>query len=235
MLPDFHGLCKQSDNSTDSRSLKPVSGRGFSQPQSFHQKSQKCDRSTKEGHRTPKKKKKKRSKGGSKFIVETLSEFLALWPHRFDYIYAPHPDPGTKPEWQTESRHPLTDRLFLQGAYLYGVRPGSNTCYGLIDIDKGSPYHPQRDPMAIARIVEALEPLGLVTCLKLTSSDSKGLHIYFPFFEEVPSWQLALAVATLLEKAGFFLNKWIVRTILKDSQFAAWQQWVAPHRSVKAH
>ena len=203
MLPDFHGLCKQSDNSTDSRSLKPVSGKGFSQPQSFHQKSQKCDREACQGQRKPKKKKKKRSKGGSKYIVETLDEFLALWPHRFDYIYAPHPDPGTKPEWQTESRHPLTDRLFLQGAYLYGVRPGSNTCYGLIDIDKGSPYHPQRDPMAITRIVEALEPLGLVTCLKLTSSDSQGLHIYFPFAEEVLSWQLALAVATLLENAGF--------------------------------
>ncbi|MEA5466971.1 hypothetical protein [Leptothoe sp. PORK10 BA2] len=144
------------------------------------------------------------NKQGAGFVKEQ-NPFLALWPHRFDYLFAPHPDPGTKPEWQTESRHPLSDRLIVQGAYLYGVRPGSTTYYGLLDIDRGSPYHPQRDPLALTRISEALEPLGLVTCLKLTSSDSMGLHIYFPFAEEVPSWQLALAVATLLENAGFKL------------------------------
>ncbi|MEO0707635.1 MAG: hypothetical protein AAF050_18480 [Cyanobacteria bacterium J06649_5] len=210
MVPDFSQLRKQPRDRTDKRSLKPSDHKGFDNlksSQQFDKQSASTPDSEADHPATasakPRRKKKKRSKGVSKYIVETLDEFLALWPHRFDYIYAPHPDPGTKPEWQTESRHPLTDRLFLQGAYLYGVRPGSNTCYGLIDIDKGSPYHPQRDPMAIARIVEALEPLGLVTCIKLTSSDSKGLHIYFPFSEEVPSWQLALTVATLLENAGF--------------------------------
>ena len=210
MVPDFSQLRKQPRDRTSKRSLKPSRSKGFGNLKSSQQFN-KQGTSTPDGEADhpdktsakPRRKKKKRSRRVSKYIVETLDEFLALWPNRFDYIYAPHPDPGTKPEWQTESRHPLTDRLFLQGAYLYGVRPGSNTCYGLIDIDKGSPYHPQRDPMAITRIVEALEPLGLVTCLKLTSSDSKGLHLYFPFSEEVPSWQLALAVATLLENAGF--------------------------------
>ena len=52
-----------------------------------------------------------------------LAPFLALWPNRFDYIFASHPEPGKKPDWQTESRHPLGDRLIQQGAYLYGIRP----------------------------------------------------------------------------------------------------------------
>ena len=195
---------------TSARSLKPSDHEGsdnLKSSQQFDKQSASTSSSEADHNVTtlskPRRRKKKRSKGVSKYIVETLSDFLALWPHRFDYLYAPHPDPGTKPEWQTESRHPLSDRLIAQSAYLYGVRPGSNTSYGLIDIDKGSPYHPQRDPLALSRIQAALEPLGLVTSLKLTSSDSKGLHIYFPFAEAVPSWQLALAVTTLLENAGF--------------------------------
>ena len=89
------------------------------------------------------------------FVQELEDRFLALWPHRFDYLYAPHPDPGTKPQWQTETRHPLSDRLINQGTYLYGVRCGSLTQYAMLDIDSGSPYHPRRDPLGIARILPA--------------------------------------------------------------------------------
>ncbi|MEM9947125.1 MAG: hypothetical protein AAF810_13790 [Cyanobacteria bacterium P01_D01_bin.36] len=212
MVPDFSQLRKQPRDRTSKRSLKPSEHKGFNTLKSSQQfdKQAVSTPSGEADHNTtapskPRRRKKKRAKSVSKYIVETLSDFLALWPHRFDFLYAPHPDPGTKPEWQTESRHPLSDRLIAQGAYLYGVRPGSNTRYGLIDIDKGSPYHPQRDPLALIRIQEALEPLGLVTSLKLTSSDSGGLHLYFPCAEAVPSWQLALTVATLLENAGFKL------------------------------
>lgn len=217
MVPDFSQFRKSQRDRTAKRSLQPSNHKGFANlknSQPFDKQSTSTPSSGADHDSTtpakPRHRKKKRSKGGSKYIVETLSDFLALWPHRFDYLYSPHPSPGTKPEWQTESRHPLSDRLIAQGAYLYGVRPGSNTSYGLIDIDKGSPYHPQRDPLALIRISEALEPLGLVTSLKLTSSDSKGLHLYFPFAEAVPSWQLALAVATLLENAGFkLMSGWL--------------------------
>ncbi|MFK8184806.1 MAG: hypothetical protein AB8B99_15650 [Phormidesmis sp.] len=212
MVPDFSRLRQQHSDRTSKQSLQPSSHKDLDHLRSSQQ-IDKQDASTldsEENHASakptkPRRKRKKRAKGVSKYIVEALSGFLSLWPHRFDYIYAPHPDPGAKPEWQTESRHPLSDRLIVQSAYLYGVRPGSNTCYGLIDIDKGSPYHPQSDPMALPRIAEALEPLGLVASLKLTSSDSKGLHVYLPFEEAVPSWQLAIAITTLLENAGFKL------------------------------
>ena len=89
------------------------------------------------------------------FVQELEDRFLALWPHRFDYLYAPHPAPGTTPQWQTETRHPLSDRLINQGTYLYGVRCGSLTQYAMLDIDSGSPYHPRRDPLGIARILPA--------------------------------------------------------------------------------
>jgi len=139
----------------------------------------------------------------SKFVEERSDPFLALFPHRFDYIYADHPTPGTKVEWRTESRHPLSDRLIQQGAYLYGVRFGHETQYCLIDIDAGSLYHPTRDRHAIRRIRAALESLGLVSSILCTSSYSGGLHLYFPFDEPQESWALALVLDALLNNAGF--------------------------------
>ncbi len=133
-------------------------------------------------------------------------DFLALFPHRFDYIWAEYPNPDRKVEWRTESRHSLSDRLIQQSSYLYGVRFGAETNYCLLDIDIGSPYHPKQDPFAISRIIAALEPLGLVSYLACTSSYSGGLHLYFPFQQAQSSWKLAIAVSTLIENAGFRLK-----------------------------
>lgn len=135
-------------------------------------------------------------------VEETDDPFLPLWPHRFDYIWAEHTDPNEKPTWQTESRHPLSDRLLLQGSYLYGVRFSSTTKYILLDIDRGSRYHPASDPQALQRIHDALEPLGLPSCITITSSYSGGLHLYFPFEVAQKSWEIALCVTTLLQNAG---------------------------------
>jgi hypothetical protein len=138
-------------------------------------------------------------------IQERDDQFLSLFPHRYDYIWAVHPNPGAKPDWQTETRHPLSDRVIQQGSYLYGVRFGKETHYALLDIDTNSRYHPRQDPLAIDRIVHTLEPLGLVSHLTIQSSHSGGLHLYFPFEQAQPSWKIALAISTLLENAGFKL------------------------------
>lgn len=140
------------------------------------------------------------------YIEEKDDAFLALFPHRFDYIWAIHPLVGEKVEWQTERRHPLSDRAIHQGAYLYGVRFGAETSYCLLDIDASSRYHPQQDPLAISRLAAALEPLGLVSYVVCTSSHSGGLHLYFPFTQAQSSWKLAIAATALLGNAGFNLQ-----------------------------
>lgn len=132
-------------------------------------------------------------------------EFLALWPHRYDYLWAEHPHPNERPDWKTESRYPLSDRLIQQGAYLYGVRFGQTTQYAVIDIDMGSIYHPTRDRWAWKRIMATLEPLGLVEAVLCTSSYSGGIHLYLPFTVGQKTWAIALAITTLLENAGFKL------------------------------
>ena len=141
----------------------------------------------------------------SRYVQEWDDEFLALFPHRYDYIWAEHPHSGATVQWQTESRYPLSDRLIRQGSYLYGVRFGAQTQYCLLDIDAKSLYHPNRDPFAIGRMTAALEALGLVESIICTSSYSGGLHLYFPFSQAQSSWQLAIAVSTLLENSGFKL------------------------------
>jgi hypothetical protein len=88
------------------------------------------------------------------------------------------------------------------GAMLYGVRFGPTTRYCVLDIDKGSAYHPTRDRFAWRRLVAALEVLGLVQAVVCTSSYSGGLHLYFPFDTEQKTWAIALAVSTLLENSG---------------------------------
>ncbi|MBD1847902.1 hypothetical protein H6F89_31890 [Cyanobacteria bacterium FACHB-63] len=136
------------------------------------------------------------------FVTEPDDPFLALFPHRYDYIWAKY-SRSHKVEWKTESRHPLSDRIIQRGGYLYGVRFGAQTRYCLLDIDITSPYHPKQDPFALNHIITALEPLGLVQHVACTSSYSGGLHLYFPFEQPQKSWELAIAVQTLLESKGF--------------------------------
>ena len=139
-------------------------------------------------------------------IYDQSEEFLTLFPHRYDFIWADHSNPGEAVEWQTERRYPLNDRLIDQGSTLYGVRFGPKTQYSLLDIDAGSLYHPQRDPFAIQRIMAALEPMGIVSYLACTSSYSGGIHLYLPFEDPQSSWQVSIAISTLLENAGFILK-----------------------------
>ncbi len=138
-------------------------------------------------------------------VQEEDDPFLTLWPHRYDYLWAEHPHPDERPDWQTESRHPLSDRLLQQGTMLYGVRFGPTTRYCVLDVDKGSAYHPTRDRFAWRRLITALDALGLVQAVICTSSYSGGLHLYFPFDTEQKTWAIALAVSTLLENSGFKL------------------------------
>ena len=139
--------------------------------------------------------------------VPEWDDFLDLFPQRGSYLWADHPGAGDRPDWQTETRHVLSDRLIQQGSYLYGVRFGANTHYLMIDIDHGSQAHPARDPLAIGRIIEALEPLGLVSCVPIRSSYSDGIHLYFPFAHGQKSWAIAQAAESLLQSCGFKLDK----------------------------
>jgi hypothetical protein len=162
--------------------------------------------------------------------IQEPDAFLNLWPQRFDFIYAEHPDPGDRPDWKTEDRHPLSDRLLQAGAYLYGVRFGKQTDYVMLDIDSGSLYHPHRDRLAIPRLLAALEPLGLVETIAVTSSYSGGLHLYLPFPKAQETWAIAQVVSTLLSNAGFKLKPGQLELFPNPKPFSATPSLYAAHR-----
>jgi hypothetical protein len=137
--------------------------------------------------------------------VQEANTFFVIFSHRYDFLWAEHPDPGNHPDWKTESKYLLSDRHLQQGNSLYGVRFGKLTRYLVLDIDRHSAYHPCNDPFAIQRMLAALEVIGLVAYVAVTSSYSGGLHLYFPFAQEQKSWAIAQVVSTLLAQAGFKL------------------------------
>ena len=137
------------------------------------------------------------------FVRELLDSFLSIFAHRHDFIWASHPEPGEKAKWQTETRYPLSDRALQQSDKLYGVRFGAKSDYLMLDVDRSSAYHPTQDRFAVQGITQALEPLGCVSHLCITSSHSKGLHLYFPLEKAQNSWAIGLVATVLLERAGF--------------------------------
>ncbi len=81
---------------------------------------------------------------------------------------------------------------------------GAKTSYVMFDIDRGSQFHPNHDPLAIDQLKAALEvQLGLNDAIVIQSSYSGGLHLYFPLEKPIASWKIAEAIALVVEAAGF--------------------------------
>ena len=123
-----------------------------------------------------------------------------LW----DFIEAPAPATGEKPQWRTVTNYQMRPRILWQRWQdldtLIGVRFESQTLYGLIDIDAGSPYC---NVEAIAQLRAALETIGITRTLLLRSSHSNGLHLYLPLPEPVKTFDLAVALEACLTTQDF--------------------------------
>jgi len=127
-----------------------------------------------------------------------------LW----DFIEAPAPPPGKKPDWLTVTDYQLRPRILWQRWQdpdtLIGVRFDSETYYALIDIDVESPHC---NPEAIADIRAALETIGLTRTILLRSSSSNGLHLYIPLPELIKTFDLAVAIEECLQAQGYAIAK----------------------------
>ena len=127
-----------------------------------------------------------------------------LFPYLWNTIAAPN---EVKPEWETLNKYPLRPRVLWQEwqdkTKLVGVRFGTDTLYGMLDIDRQSPYHPAQDPEGLATLRAALETIGIYRTVLITSSDSGGLHLYIPLPYAVPTFGLASALKQCVEAQGF--------------------------------
>ncbi|NUN66678.1 hypothetical protein HCU40_18430 (plasmid) [Pseudanabaena biceps] len=149
--------------------------------------------------------------------------FASFFPYSWNFIYAKNVDRTSKPEWKTETRYPITGRrlydYWADKETLIGVRFGNQTEYALIDIDKGSPYHPNNNHEKFKTVLQALEDIGLVRPLIVQSSHSEGLHIYYPLWQEVPSFGIACAIKDSLQKNNCEIAAGVIETFPNTKKY----------------
>ena len=127
-----------------------------------------------------------------------------IFPSSYDFILAAN---TTNPQWQTISAYKILpvelQRTWADPHQLIGVRPGNQTNYLLIDVDRTSKYHPYNVSHEWGGLLFGLEQIGLIDPIFLRSSHSQGIHIYYHFAESINSFRLAALVRIWLEQEGF--------------------------------
>lgn len=133
------------------------------------------------------------------------ARFCQYFNNPWKHIYKPLAAVGEKTQWKT-ANYFLNPRTlwerYLDPDTVIGLRFGSSTRYCLLDVDRGSCYHPASNYAAFKSVLAALEEIGLCRKRILLSSDSGGLHIYFFFDEPLPTFGLACALWFALDDAG---------------------------------
>lgn len=137
------------------------------------------------------------------------ARFCQWFSHPWNFIFAPTPTLGEKPQWLTASYRldlrPLWSK-YQDPATLIGLRFGSETRYCLLDIDRGSHYHPANNFSGFKDVLNALEEIGLTRPLVVQSSWSGGMHVYYFFSESLPTFLLARTLKFALIDAGLHLR-----------------------------
>jgi hypothetical protein len=133
-----------------------------------------------------------------------LLQLTQLFHIGFNFITA---DNISEPNWRTNRKYPLSKgeflKLYTDTLSLLGVSFGDTTRYAMIDIDIDSPYHPNNDSQAYARLLLTLEQIELVYPVPIRSSHSGGIHIYYFFPRPVPTFRIAALIRVTLINAKF--------------------------------
>lgn len=141
--------------------------------------------------------------------AEEGKRFCQFFNHRYSFIEA-NLNGEDRPEWKTISAYPIEHRnlwnRFLDPDTLIGLSFGSTSHYAVIDIDRGSPYHPHNNEAAFKELLGAYEDVGFNDHLIVQSSWSEGLHVYFPLPKEVPTHKLAVMMKLTAIRAGFVVK-----------------------------
>lgn len=133
-------------------------------------------------------------------------KFATLF-HLWDFIES---DTVRQAAWRRTKHFALSTatllRRWLNPRQLLGVSFGDMTHYGMIDIDRGSDYHPANDPSALDGLRASFEAVGLTRSILIRSSASGGLHLYFPLPSKVKTWSLAALLHVTCVISGFIIK-----------------------------
>lgn len=142
----------------------------------------------------------------------------------WNFIRSDEPAPGEKTRWTTEPYPIQPDELWQRYAdphELLGVGFKKFTRYFVIDIDRGSKYHPLNDEAKYAEILAILRSIGLNSPVVIRSSWSEGLHIYYPLPKAISSFGVACAVKWTLFDKGILLGDGQLETFPNTKSFGS--------------
>ncbi len=157
---------------------------------------------------------------------EAGKRFTHWFSHGWDFIEKPNdPENGQKTKsWTSNGDYLLSPRQIWQQHQdpntLIGLRFGQTTNYLVIDLDRGSFYHPDNDEQAFNRCQEVLETTGLCRPVIIRSSDSGGLHIYYFLPEPVNTYQAACLLRLTLLKAQLIIASGQLETFPNPKRYA---------------
>lgn len=119
------------------------------------------------------------AQGQLALIYDVRQTFLSYFPYRHRTIFKNIDGKG----WFTiNNKTALSDELIIEAVSgqkkcFRGLRWGQQTRFAVLDIDSNSIYH---NPLALAKIKQALTTIGITNTPCYQSSISTGWHLYIP-------------------------------------------------------
>jgi hypothetical protein len=143
-----------------------------------------------------------------------------LFSSDWDFILAAN---TSNPQWETVSTYKILpvelQRTWADPHQLIGIRPGKSTNFLLIDVDRGSKYHPYNATHEWCSFLFRLEQIGLIDPLFVRSSPNEGIHIYYWFPERIESFKLAALARIWLEDGDFGVTSGQIETFPNTKRF----------------
>lgn len=146
---------------------------------------------------------------GEESAVNLVDIFLQDGPI-YGVIYGPLDEFGKvkwrsyKNKWEISASKFI--EYYLDEMMVVGKRFNRETSYIMIDIDTGSKCHPDKYLDECSRLLDCLKIVGLHKPVFVRSSNSGGIHLYYPFPKSVSSWSIAHSLSTFLQAEGFHLK-----------------------------
>jgi hypothetical protein len=147
------------------------------------------------------------------------ARFHRLFAHGWDFILKE----TTESSWTTVKKFNLTEQKcwykYTDQKQIIGLRFGTETNYGLYDIDWGSIHDPREQEKSLKLLEAQLELYGIVGFVLLQSSFSQGLHLYFFLDRPLNTFRLSCVMNKAAFDAGLEIKRGQLETFPNTKRF----------------
>jgi hypothetical protein len=147
------------------------------------------------------------------------ARFHRLFAHSWDFILKE----TTESNWKTVKKFNLTEQKcwykYTDQEQIIGLRFGTETNYGLYDIDWGSIHDPREQEKSLKLLEAQLELYGIVGFVLLQSSESQGLHLYFFLARPLNTFRLSCVMNKAAVDAGLEIKRGQLETFPNTKRF----------------